>query len=46
MTNDRTIQVTFAVNDPELDDNRRQKIAVNLLRELRDLDEVDRKSVV
>ncbi len=42
MTDDYTIQFTFAVNDPELDDDRRQKIASNLLRELRDLDEVDR----
>lgn len=42
MTNDRTIQVTFAVHDPELDDDRRQKITSNLLRELRDLDEVEK----
>jgi hypothetical protein len=42
MTNDRTIQLTFAVHDPELDDDRRQKIAGNLLRELRDLDEVEK----
>ena len=42
MTNDRTIQFTFALDDPELDDNRRQKIAGNLLRELRDLDEVEK----
>jgi hypothetical protein len=41
-TNNRTIQFTFAVDYPELDDNRRQKIAVNLLRELRDLDEVEK----
>jgi len=42
MTEERTIQFTFAVDDPELDDNRRQKIASNLLRELRDLDEVEK----
>lgn len=42
MTDNRTIQFTFAVNDPELDDDRRQKIAGNLLRELRDLDEVEK----
>ena len=42
MTDNRTIQVTFAVDYPELDDDRRQKIASNLLRELRDLDEVEK----
>ncbi len=42
MTDNRTIQFTFAVDYPELDDNRRQKIASNLLRELRDLDEVEK----
>ena len=40
MTDSRTIQFTFAVDDPELDDERRLKIASKLLRELRDLDEV------
>ena len=42
MTDDYTIQFTFAVNDPELDDDRRLKIASKLLRELRDSDEVEK----
>ncbi len=42
MTDNRTIQFTFAVDDPELDDDRRQKIASKLLRELRDSDEVEK----
>ena len=42
MTDSRTIQFTFAVDDPELDDERRLKIASKLLRELRDLDEVEK----
>ncbi|MEA5528226.1 hypothetical protein VB638_01235 [Dolichospermum sp. UHCC 0684] len=40
MTDDYTIQFTFAVNDPELDDDRRLKIARQLLPELRKQDEV------
>ena len=36
------IQFTFAVDDPELDDERQQKLAQRLLRELRNLDEVER----
>ena len=40
MTDDYTIQFTFAVNDPELDDDRRLKIALQLLPELRKQDEV------
>jgi len=42
MTDDYTIQFTFAIDDPELDDDRRLKIASKLLRELRDLDEVEK----
>lgn len=42
MTGEPTIQFTFAVNDSELDDEKRQKIANKLLRELRDLDEVEK----
>lgn len=41
MTDQPTIQFTFAVNDPELDDAERQEIARKLLRELRQLDEVE-----
>jgi len=40
MTDDYTIQFTFAVNDPELDDDRRLKIASKLLPELQKQDEV------
>lgn len=42
MTGDRTIQFSFAIDDPELDDERRQQIANKLLREIRDLDEVEK----
>ncbi|MCX5981685.1 MAG: hypothetical protein NTY89_07750 [Nostocales cyanobacterium LacPavin_0920_SED1_MAG_38_18] len=42
MTDNRTIQFTFAIDDPELDDERRLKIASKLLRELRDSDEVEK----
>ncbi len=42
MTGEPIIQFTFAVDDPELDDDRRQKLAGRLLRELRDLDEVEK----
>ena len=41
MTDEPTVQFTFAVNDPELDDEERQEIARKLLRELRQLDEVE-----
>ena len=40
MTDNRTIQFTFALDDPELDDDRRDKIARQLLPELRKQDEV------
>lgn len=42
MTSLPTIQFTFAVNDPKLEDEERQKIAQKLLRELRQLDEVEK----
>ncbi|MBD2201286.1 hypothetical protein H6G33_01540 [Calothrix sp. FACHB-1219] len=42
MTGEPTIKFTFAVDDPELDDNRRQQIAIKLLREIRELDEVEK----
>jgi len=42
MTSEPTIKFTFAVDDPELDDERRQKIATKLLREIRELDEVEK----
>lgn len=41
MTETPTVQFTFVVNDPELDDAERQEIARKLLRELRQLDEVE-----
>ncbi|MFB8791680.1 MAG: hypothetical protein U7123_23270 [Potamolinea sp.] len=41
MINKPTLQFTFAVNDPELEDAERQEIARKLLRELRQLDEVE-----
>ncbi len=41
MTDTQTIQFTFAVNDPELEDAERQEIARKLLRELHQLDEVE-----
>ena len=44
MTDNRTIQFTFALDDPELDDDRRDKIARQLLPELRKQDEVVKAS--
>lgn len=41
MIDKQTVQFTFAVNDPELEDVERQEIARKLLRELRQLDEVE-----
>jgi HD superfamily phosphohydrolase len=41
MTDKPMVQFTFAVNDPELEDAERQEIARKLLRELRQLDEVE-----
>ncbi|NEQ24133.1 MAG: hypothetical protein F6K28_34425 [Microcoleus sp. SIO2G3] len=42
MTDAPTVQLTFAVNDPELDDEERQKVAQKLLRQLEQLDEVEK----
>lgn len=42
MTGEPIIKFSFAVSDPELDDERRQQIANKLLREIRDLDEVEK----
>lgn len=42
MTDTSIIQFTFAVNDPELEDAERQKIARKLLHELHQLDEVEK----
>jgi hypothetical protein len=42
MTVEPTIKFTFIVDDPDLDDEQRQKIANNLLREIRELDEVEK----
>ena len=42
MTDQPTIQLTFAVNDPELEDEQRQEIARKLLRQLKQLDEVEK----
>lgn len=41
MTDKPTVEFTFAVNDPELENAERQEIARKLLRELRQLDEVE-----
>jgi len=37
-----TVQFTFGLNDPKLEDEQRLKFAKNLLRELRNRDEVER----
>ncbi|WP_066423785.1 hypothetical protein [Anabaena sp. 4-3] len=42
MTGEPIIQFTFAIDDPELDDERRREIAIKLLGEIRDLDEVEK----
>ena len=42
MAKEPTIEITFAVDDPELDDRDRQKIAQTLLRQLRQMDEVEK----
>ncbi|AFZ17136.1 hypothetical protein [Allocoleopsis franciscana] len=42
MTDAPTVLLTFAVNDPELDDEERQEIAQKLLRQLKQLDEVEK----
>ncbi|WP_066381637.1 hypothetical protein [Anabaena sp. CA = ATCC 33047] len=42
MTGEPIIQFTFAIDDPELDDERRREIAIKLLEDIRDLDEVEK----
>ncbi|MGK7951485.1 MAG: hypothetical protein AB4368_22545 [Xenococcaceae cyanobacterium] len=42
MKDEGTIQFTFGLDEPELEDEERLKFAKNLLRELRNLDEVER----
>ena len=42
MSDEGTIQFTFGLDDPELEDEQRLKFAKKLLRELRNLDEVER----
>ena len=42
MTDARTVQLTFTVNDPELDDEEREKIAQKLLPQLKQLDGVEK----
>ncbi len=42
MSEQRTIQFTFGLDEPELEDSERLKFAQKLLRELRNLDEVER----
>ena len=42
MRDEGTIQFTFGLDEPELEDEERLKFAKKLLRELRNLDEVER----
>ncbi len=42
MSDEGTIQFTFGLDQPELEDEQRLKFAKKLLRELRNLDEVER----
>ena len=42
MSDEGTIQFTFGLDEPELEDEERLKFAKKLLRELRNLDEVKR----
>ena len=42
MSREETIQFTFGLDEPELEDEQRLKFAKNLLRELRNLDEVEK----
>jgi len=42
MTDDLTVELTFSVADPELEDEERNAIALQLLRQMRQLDEVER----
>lgn len=42
MSDEGTIQFTFGLDEPELEDEQRLKFAQRLLRELRNLDEVEK----
>ena len=42
MSDKETIQFTFGLDNPELEDEERVKFVKKLLRELRNLDEVER----
>ncbi|MGB5715415.1 MAG: hypothetical protein WBM44_31455 [Waterburya sp.] len=42
MSNEKTLQFTFSLDEPELEDEQRLKFAKKLLRELRNLDEVEK----
>ena len=42
MSDEETIQFTFGLDEPELEDEERLKFSQKLLRELRNLDEVQR----
>ena len=42
MSDEGIIQFTFGLDEPELEDEQRLKFAKKLLRELRNLDEVER----
>ncbi|ACK71956.1 conserved hypothetical protein [Gloeothece citriformis PCC 7424] len=42
MTRSPDIEISFAVNDPNLDEDEQAKITTQLLRELRELDEVEK----
>lgn len=42
MSNEKTLQFTFSLDEPELEDEQRLKFAQKLLRELRNLDEVEK----
>ena len=42
MSDKETIQFTFGLDEPELEDEQRLKFAQKLLRELRNLDEVEK----
>ena len=42
MSDEGTIQFTFGLNEPELEDRQQLKFAQKLLRELRNLDEVEK----
>ena len=41
MTENSTVQLTFGIDDPQLDEEDKQDIAQKLLRQLRNLDEIE-----